>query len=32
MRHEDLRVIFMHDRPADTIIVAHIGPRGDVYK
>ncbi len=32
MRHGDLRVIFMHDRKADTIVIAHIGPRGDVYK
>jgi mRNA interferase RelE/StbE len=32
MRHGDLRVIFMHDRLADTIVVAQIGPRGDAYK
>jgi len=32
MRHGDLREIYMHDPSADTIIVAHIGPRGDVYK
>ena len=32
MRHGDLRVIYLHDRAADTIIIAHIGPRGDAYK
>lgn len=32
MRHGDLRVIYMHDRNTDTIVIAHIGPRGDVYK
>ncbi|HEY3857045.1 MAG TPA: type II toxin-antitoxin system RelE/ParE family toxin [Verrucomicrobiae bacterium] len=32
LRHGNLRVIYMHDRSADTIIIAHIGPRGDVYK
>lgn len=32
MRHGDLRVIYFHDRSADTIVIAHIGPRGDVYK
>ena len=32
MRHGNLRVIYMHDRSADTIVVAHIVPRGDVYK
>ena len=32
LRHGDLRVIDLHDRAADTLIVAHIGPRGDVYK
>ena len=32
LRHGDLRVIYLHDRPADTIVIAHIGPRGDVYK
>ncbi len=32
MRHGDLRVIFFHDRAADTIVIAHVGPRGDVYK
>lgn len=32
LRHGDLRVIYLHDRTADTLVVAHIGPRGDVYK
>jgi mRNA interferase RelE/StbE len=32
LRHGDLRVICMHDRAGDSIIIAHIGPRGDVYK
>jgi mRNA interferase RelE/StbE len=32
MRHGDLRVIFLHDRAADSVVIAHIGPRGDVYK
>ena len=32
LRHGDLRVIYLHDRTADTIVIAHIGPRGDVYK
>ncbi len=32
MRHGDLRVIYFHDRSSDTIVIAHIGPRGDVYK
>ena len=32
LRHGDLRVIFMHDRTGDAIIVAHVGPRGDIYK
>ncbi len=32
MRHGDLRVIFLHDRSSDTVVIAHIGPRGDVYK
>ncbi len=31
LRHGDLRVIYLHDRAADTLIVAHTGPRGDVY-
>ncbi|HEV7402773.1 MAG TPA: type II toxin-antitoxin system RelE/ParE family toxin [Chthoniobacteraceae bacterium] len=32
LRHGDLRVIYMHDRATNTLVVAHIGPRGDVYK
>jgi mRNA interferase RelE/StbE len=32
LRHGDLRVIYMHSQAEDTIFVAHIGPRGDVYK
>jgi mRNA interferase RelE/StbE len=32
MRHGSLRVIFLHDSVADTIMIAHIGPRGDIYK
>jgi len=32
LRHGDLRIIFLHDRKSDTIVVAHVGPRGDVYK
>jgi mRNA interferase RelE/StbE len=32
LRHGDLRVIFMHDRTSDSIVIAHLGPRGDVYK
>jgi len=30
LRHGDLRVIYIHDRAGDSIIIAHIGPRGDV--
>jgi mRNA interferase RelE/StbE len=32
LRHGDLRVIYMHDRANDSIVIAQIGPRGDVYK
>ena len=32
LRHGDLRVIFLHDRANKTIVIAHVGPRGDVYK
>jgi mRNA interferase RelE/StbE len=32
LRHGNLRIIFVHDRANDTIVVAHVGPRGDVYK
>jgi mRNA interferase RelE/StbE len=32
LRHGNLGIIYVHDRPNDTIIIAHVGPRGDVYK
>ena len=32
LRHGNLRVIYLYDRPGDAIVIAHIGPRGDVYK
>jgi mRNA interferase RelE/StbE len=32
LRHGDLRVIYLHDRANDTIVISHVGPRGDVYK
>jgi mRNA interferase RelE/StbE len=32
LRHGDLRVIYLRDRVNDTIVIAHVGPRGDVYK
>jgi mRNA interferase RelE/StbE len=32
LRHGDLRVIYLYDRSDDAIIIAHVGPRGDVYK
>ncbi len=32
LRHGDLRVIYLHDRALETIVIAHIGPRGDIYK
>ena len=32
LRHGDLRLIYMHDRADDSIIIAHVGPRGDIYK
>jgi mRNA interferase RelE/StbE len=32
LRHGDLRVIYLHDRVNQTIVIAHIGPRGDAYK
>jgi mRNA interferase RelE/StbE len=32
LRHGDLRVIYTFDKPNDTVVVAHIGPRGGVYK
>jgi mRNA-degrading endonuclease RelE of RelBE toxin-antitoxin system len=31
-RHGDLRVNYLHDRSNDTIAIAYVGPRGDVYK
>jgi mRNA interferase RelE/StbE len=32
LRHGDLRVIYILDRAGDSVVIAHIGPRGDVYK
>lgn len=32
LRHGDLRVIYFYDRSDDAIVIAHVGPRGDVYK
>ena len=32
LRHGDLRVIYTIDATNDTVLVAHIGPRGDIYK
>jgi len=32
LRHGDLRVIYLHDRKEDIIVIAHVGPRGDIYK
>ena len=32
LRQGDLRVIYFYDRLKDTIVIAHVGPRGDVYK
>lgn len=32
LRHGDLRVIYLNDRASDTVIIAHVGSRGDVYK
>jgi mRNA interferase RelE/StbE len=32
LRHGDLRVIYLHDRANEQIVIAHVGPRGDVYK
>jgi mRNA interferase RelE/StbE len=32
LRHGNLRVIYLRDRASDTIVIAHVGPRGDVYK
>jgi mRNA interferase RelE/StbE len=32
LRHGDLRVIYMYDRSTQTVVIAHVGPRGDAYK
>lgn len=32
LRHGDLRVIFAVDAENRTVVIAHLGPRGDVYK
>jgi mRNA interferase RelE/StbE len=32
LRHGDLRVIYTVDKEKDLLVVAHIGPRGDVYR
>jgi mRNA interferase RelE/StbE len=32
LRQGDLRVIYTLDLPQNLVVVAHIGPRGDVYK
>ncbi|MEI6350707.1 MAG: type II toxin-antitoxin system RelE/ParE family toxin [Verrucomicrobiota bacterium] len=32
LRHGDLRVIYLYDRLENAILIAHVGPRGDVYK
>ena len=32
MRHGDLRIIYTLNTSNRTVVVAHIGPRGDVYK
>ena len=32
LRHGDLRIIFTFDQANDTVVVGHIGPRGDIYK
>lgn len=32
LRHGDLRVIYTFDHAQNRVVVAHIGPRGDVYK
>jgi mRNA interferase RelE/StbE len=32
LRHGDLRIIYLYDRANDTIVIAHVGPRGDAYK
>lgn len=32
LRHGDLRIIYTLDPAHDAVVIAHIGPRGDVYK
>lgn len=32
LRHGSLRVIFTVDLVTRTVVIAHIGPRGDIYK
>lgn len=32
LRHGDLRAIYTFDPAHDTVVIAHLGPRGDVYK
>jgi mRNA interferase RelE/StbE len=32
LRHGDLRIIYTIDKDKDLLVVAHIGPRGDIYK
>lgn len=32
LRHGDWRVIYLWDRGADTVVIAHAGTRGDIYK
>jgi mRNA interferase RelE/StbE len=32
LRHGNLRIIYTIDKEKDLLVVAHIGPRGDVYK
>ncbi len=32
LRHGDLRIIYTLDTSNQTVVIAHIGPRGDAYK
>lgn len=32
LRHGDLRLIFSVDPESRTVVIAHLGPRGDIYK
>ena len=32
LRHGDWRVIYLWDQVADAVIIAHVGPREDIYK